>query len=407
VKTLLCLGLFIFTNAWAQTEITSICEKWDKHLKAKKTPEYKVQKKEKRQKTIQVYGRTLFAKNTIIVIDSLTDAQTSKLSVKRDVRFYSTATSEDYQEDASTSELLEFAQKELKKLRKEILKTIKKTSSLGECQSLLQEKLQLFNEMKDKMKLIQELSFVIDENNNKKIYKIAKKVSNKFSGKDPHHATLKSLSENLQTQKESVAVLVLHAGQDGKLYDSNKNYIPSSVLTKLSPNIKTLIIYSCHPQAVVKRYKLHDLKIKVIVPKVHPKLEWFLKESIPTPLLGGFIKKALKASSFTDKKTEVSLQKNCHLDIDAFSLQSGSLGLFLNQTYLGQIYPGKNSLQYDCNINSNQTVITLQNMNLTEKATMNPNVLNWQLNGFVLQHHFNEDQYIGSKSTATGGGKIN
>lgn len=418
MKVLLLGFILTVTSVFAQEEthkkeIIDVCKQWGQSQALKNEPEYRRQRKEQNQRMVKLLGRFFFAKNSIIQTESLNESEMRTTISNKDVATYTIGMGEIFKNETTSFEedlkKLNEYKKRLRSIRKQLKLILKRTSSVEKCYAQVVGSGINFREIKDLAIKIEELKRTESEYNNDKIFKISEKVSKKYARHKLAPITTDDLNTQLKIQGESVALLVLHASEDGKLYDSNWDYVPKSVFNRLSPNIKSLLIYACHPDAAAERYKLKDLafekNITIVLPKIHSDLEWAFGGNIPAPLLKVFTKKALKKSGpATAQKIQTDLNQECTIEIDASSLQSGTLGVFINQSYIGKLHSDLNKLYYDCRLESSKNTIVLQGMNLFESVSLNHSVSSWKAiinrqKSIYIDHSFNRNEkYVGSKA---------
>jgi|GEM_PF-2303700 len=230
--------------------------------------------------------------------------------------------------------------------------------------------------------------------------------------------TLERIQGALKSSESGTVVLVLHASDDGRLYDSNWNQIPKSIFRNLSSKIKQLVIYACHAEKVAEYYQLAALKsehsVQVVIPKVNPKIQWLLGDSVPSVFLKRFLKKVISLSRIRDKSMPTALSSSlspttipCQMRFELGGLQDGELAVFVNRIYVGHISATSRELTYDCALTTGRAVLTLQNINLYHAVQVDQRATEWQvdfagrvrtiLNSFTPNGH-----YVGSKTNSVG-----
>jgi hypothetical protein len=228
-----------------------------------------------------------------------------------------------------------------------------------------------------------------------------------------YDASLDQINHALQNPSSDTVVLVLHASEDGRLYDAHWNLIPNSTFKEMNKNIKILAIYSCHSEAVLDRYELAkiaiDENLEIVLPQVNPKFKWLLGDGAPPVLFAHFLKsvKKLDMTYFTGELTSnLPIEKKCSITIDLHHLQKGELGLFLNQKFLGLVSKSLNSLNYFCPSAGVRSIFTMQAMNLFNQAEFDipldefSAALSLPSAKILFKNSFSrEGNYIGSKAT--------
>jgi hypothetical protein len=426
IRAILFGLIFIQLEASAQensqnSPLENFCLHWSRSAKLDQTKVDNKSTKEYKWKTnfkvLKLYGRAIFAKRSLLqpkILDTL--VKDDRSFRRKDMTIYSIGASdynwgskENFRDQKRT---LEKNMKELQNVRGNIFKIIENTVEYEECTYALSKSdidflsyMELFNHVQSSSSLKQEID-------NRKIYEYAEDTARKFSREALVLARIQTLGEHLKQQNNSIALLVLHASDDGKLYDTNFNYIPRSVLSNHSENIKTLIIYSCYSSAVAKRYRLEELAVKngirIIQPTSHSEVRWAIGENTPAPLVKFFTKKALKLaiysnSSENDKDKASSLGKDCSVSFETEStLVDQALGVFFNQNYLGQIEPGTNIIAFDCKLIRDENIFTLEDMRLYKSDSVISDLGQWDIflnNEYVgnIRHIYFDSNYSGSK----------
>jgi hypothetical protein len=402
---IILFGIVFFISMQSSKGMTledRVCESWIKSIENKKSEQYKKIKNESNRFKKELLFRALFSKESLISLD--TSETTSDITLDKDeISVYSVGL---YDHDLpSTSELKE-SQNKLRVMNKKLYSIIKRTEDVNTCVKALKDKnfnLKLMDELRAR---ITSQSKLIQEINNEKIASIAKKTFKRKRQATVKNATLDQMMKKFKTQEQSILILVLHAAHDGKLYDSDWNFIPKSIFNGLNKNIKTLIIYSCYVDAVKERYGLNKLSleknIKVILPKTQESVDYFFQQKIPAVLFKLFIKKALKSAIVSKEKVQMITKDKCTFKVGNRSLLQGILGVYLNQNFIGTINKDSVELNYDCELEKDKNIVSLSALNLFDSVTIDQGIpglemTNHQGNHFLLQHTFSEGKYIGSK----------
>jgi len=295
------------------------------------------------------------------------------------------------------------------KLRKHLREQLKSITTESECVQLLtrhEGSTPTYDEMASDLEKNRELLADLE---NEKIETLLKSKI-----KDPARLQTKmklsQLAQMLQNPEKPNLILFLHASEDGRLYDTDWNLIPNTLFQNLSAEIRTLAIYSCHPEAVEKRYQLKKLaqerSLTLVMPVLNRKVTWLLGESIPVALAEKFIKVVESVSQPVRPGIHPRTQLRCTLSIDTRSLAEGELGVFIDRMYQGQISNQQNELSILCPKSPQASVVTLQNMNLFHpvKWVEQPDLIQASIQGetILLRNHYAKDgSYIGSKSTSS------
>jgi len=232
----------------------------------------------------------------------------------------------------------------------------------------------------------------------------------------PQALTLDQIRTVLASGESEAVVLILHASDDGRLYDSNWNQIPKSVFQNLSSKIKLLVVYACHAEKVAAYYRLPALasehSVQVVIPKVNPKVQWLLGDSVPSAFLKRFLKKVIPLSQIHNEQkhnesASIALAEACRMRFELDGLQGGELAVFLNRVYLGRVSATSRELTYDCALTGPRNVLTLQNINLYHPVQVDARATEWQVDfagkvGTLLNSFTPDGHYVGSKTNFLG-----
>ncbi len=302
----------------------------------------------------------------------------------------------------------------LKSLQKNIRAKVELTSDLKGCIDLLKNNLTELSDVYEKFQSQQKNIQIKMEHDNFTLANILKSDLGSGYKNIYENVTLAHLVKNLRKQAENTAVLVLHADSDGKLYDSNWDFIPHNFFHSISSQIKNLVIFSCHIKAVLKRYRLDELSkkdIDIYYPEIERRDEWIFKENIPGNFFKYFINHVFENINIDENLS--NKQKNidvCSLNLNVPGHLSGDLGVFINNTYIGKINKKERLLSFDCRFIAfnNENIITIQNINLFDTPNVDENNLSFK-KSFSIDHlknireiqvksTFYKGKYLGSKS---------
>jgi len=137
----------------------------------------------------------------------------------------------------------------------------------------------------------------------------------------------------------SAVLLLGHSSADGKLYDHELNPFPAGYFKSLTGNIDHLIIYSCYPEEVVKKYELNEvaLSMNVFYPKAGGKTEQFIGKKTPVIALKSIRNIDLNNTREFKTKEECMFNFKKKLPVE--------FGVFLNGVYLSS---GSDEVAFDC-----------------------------------------------------------
>ncbi|MDA8792413.1 hypothetical protein N9N67_04160 [Bacteriovoracaceae bacterium] len=313
--------------------------------------------------------------------------------------------------DRIATRLKEINYSNIQKL-KGVAKRLRKTKNFDQCLVEMEKIHHFLQEVENKQKLVSRAQRYLLEKDHQVLAKnIKKKVNHKT--RISYNIGLAELTKRLNAQSEPVAVISLHANQRGELFDSNWNAIPRETFKHLSSSIKALVIYSCHIKAVINFYRLYELNakgIKVYLPTITKKDQWYFNESIPGNFLPQFLKKINKIKYFSPKKfSRIETPNNCKIEFDQSLSEhiNGELGVFLNRKFIGFVNSDIESINFHCNdLFNSEVIISMRNINRFEtnhvlKYNHSVPIKIYRNEELIISdaliHNFKNEAYLGSK----------
>jgi hypothetical protein len=300
----------------------------------------------------------------------------------------------------------------LKSMKKHVFKMVRRSKSVPECAERIMHSGVDFKAFQDKALYISNHRQLLNEIHDESIEKRVEKKARHMGAEFVSSVTVDQLQQFLSSTPKSTVALVLHASEDGVLYDSNWNMVPRSIFKELSKSLRNLVVFSCHSSQVAAHYDWNGIVartpgVRVFAPEVNAHMKWLLKENAPADLFGPFLRRVLKmnpkvSSGVIDVNADHS-ERKCEAKFELPGLKSGSLGVFINQSFVGMIDGSHLDLNYRCSLLKSQNVITLQNLNLFEMVSVEEGQDHFsgqvQGLGVELKNFFNTSKYVGSKGS--------
>lgn len=217
------------------------------------------------------------------------------------------------------------------------------------------------------------------------------------------YGDLNMIHKILSSRDISNVVLIAHSSSEfKKIIDVNMNQVPTSFFSTLSPTIMSLSFYTCHSHNITETYDLKS-KLKNQFSYFPKRFLNFVKPNEilaegETPLMGleAYLRRLdrelalqleenLLEMTFLSGSDEYLEQKTCNLKIGNFSLQSGSLSLILNKSFLGQVKQNElnRTFSFPCHLLKEKNTLLLQNNSLQEKIKLEELPRDLNLNGEV------------------------
>jgi hypothetical protein len=271
----------------------------------------------------------------------------------------------------------QFDQQEIdrfKKLKKEIthLRLFKKLKKNQEEQQCLKNIEQHPEDYKKFVKFINESNSKkeLQENyKNSRLMSLALHQLKSFKRKGWKIKVTKNLFEFYEqiesNTKISQIILVNHSDELGRLYDAEKTIFPKGSFSNLPPNIKRLIIFSCHPLEVIKHYQISSItkKLSYYYPEVNENFKDFFGENIPVLAIRSLMKlnrKALPDNFNTNYNCSFEIKGTKDLKNIVFSVND-------NVISAGEIQENQIT-KFDCNLLlTSKNIIKIYYLNSLEK----------------------------------------
>ena len=186
-------------------------------------------------------------------------------------------------------------------------------------------------------------------------------------------------------------VIVSHGDSNGKVIDSGFNELPSLAFEWISPELLSLSFFSCHSSETANTYTLEEsFKTQAsthpvrFLGHVNSSSIFESQNEVPTLALSSFIhdldlalNRAEKAEALAGKvlpKQPSSSVNTCQITLEAASISKGSLGLTLNDHWIGSLYPHsikQETFTFPCSWKAKgKNSLYLQNFNLKEETSL-------------------------------------
>ncbi len=189
------------------------------------------------------------------------------------------------------------------------------------------------------------------------------------------YLTVKKLREKLSSLKTANIIIAAHSSPDGNLIDSNGKVIPLSIFKKVSPTLKSIVVFSCFGKEVLSNYNIQEnLKSsESIYKKRHVVVVGESTEENKTPVEEfGFFLKEQDSRIYREKKEplEVSNEK-LYLDKGLCSIRlssndtTGSFIIYLNNLPISSVEFGTNAYKFNCNLLGSDNKIRVTNRTTT------------------------------------------
>lgn len=243
----------------------------------------------------------------------------------------------DQKEKAELSSVSKQRKTILKRLKKQhFFSDLKKISESSECVSYIQK-----NHFEETLSELSQIAPRFIELKQKEIEEISykeqikkKKFLKKEGWKVFENLSLLEVHDLISRTKPNDVLLITHASQDGKIYDSFKNPFPRMFFSSL--DIENLILYSCYGEESQMFYNFGNFNLYTVAPT--PFAEQFLSESVPLNSLKAISK--IKLQSLLRP-----YDRKCIFEVP--SIRSNKLGAFLNGHFLGAL---NSTITFSCSI---------------------------------------------------------
>ena len=136
--------------------------------------------------------------------------------------------------------------------------------------------------------------------------------------------------ESLRVTPAQGMMVIAHADSNGRLYDSQRDELPSRFFDSISATVQFIGVYSCYSDAVERAYSLKKLARTHHVDTVDLAFPFDKSESAPIQFFPTWVGKVLKQDRSRALPQVASGNDICELSIQKLNLQQGRVSLTLN-----------------------------------------------------------------------------
>jgi hypothetical protein len=202
--------------------------------------------------------------------------------------------------------------KHLKKIK--LFKQLRKIKDKESCLNAIADRPNDYQAILDYIKKEQASSLLFKQYKNSKIMSLTMHQLKAFKRRGWHILKIKDiyeLYEYLAGTHITHAILINHADELGRLYDAQNNLFPKGAFLNLPDQLKSLTVFSCHPDKVIENYQISQItkRINYFYPKVKENFQDFFGENIPVLS----IRSMLKIEKYPIKSTKPA--QTCEIEI--------------------------------------------------------------------------------------------
>ena len=203
------------------------------------------------------------------------------------------------------------------------------------------------------------------------VYRAAKRFGLKNEWIIVKYLTVQNLRERLESLDTANIIIAAHSSPDGNLIDSTGKVIPLSIFKKVSPTIKSLVVFSCFGKEVLTNYNLQEnLKNSESIYKERQVVvvgESSEENKTPVKAFGSFLKKQDSRIHREMRKSKKDSEANLYNDKGLCSIalnsndKTGSFIVYLNNLPISAVQFGRNKYEFSCNLLGSDNKIRVTN----------------------------------------------
>ena len=199
-----------------------------------------------------------------------------------------------------------------------------------------------------------------------------------------HFTDLMAVHRALSNPGLQNVVILSHGMTGGKLVDSRLNEYPLGFFSTLSPGVRSISIYACHGEEIIKTYHLENLMAvslsegdtRRIFVSAGTKLAG-MEDLVPIGAFGSFMRHVDRSLSRVVEGVPMgpleSNAQSCSTQFSGLKITNGTLGFALNGTFIGSVNAGNQDfrLKYPCELaNRDRNLLVIHGINLLSRSTI-------------------------------------